>query len=116
MNPHRIPCLPGPCAPPQVIGQRQQFIFPNPLEPPADTDIIGSQALILDLPLGMRLLNSYRMGYKVRLRLRTRACVCVCGIDKGVALTSAPPTWQLPLSCPTPHTTERARCGREAWR
>jgi hypothetical protein len=69
----------------QSTGTRQQFVFPNPLDHPqypALTDPsaplsgvggaaggVGSRALILDVPLGMRLLNSYRLGYKVRLSI-----------------------------------------------
>jgi len=69
-------------------GMRQMFKFPNPLSPPgsesdgddddgaggAEGDEAGARAgrqpgMLLDLPVGMRLLNAYRMGYKVSDRV-----------------------------------------------
>jgi hypothetical protein len=51
----------------QVASSRQQFVFPNPFHPDGygtATSSPMSSSLVLDVPVGMRLLNSYRFGYK----------------------------------------------------
>jgi hypothetical protein len=55
----------------QIISSRQQFVFPDPFHPDdlkdtKDTtkEMSSSSSLVLDVPVGMRLLNSYRFGYK----------------------------------------------------